>query len=180
LRPKGTYGETKALCETLINQYRDIYKQPIYLIRLSPVYGVGSDKPKFIHTFFEKALKGESIFTHKYVNGLPLVDLIHIDDVVKAIECVIKAKPPDSFDLNIGSGIGYSTLEIAKMIKGICGSDGAIMHHYINDFVGNIVMDISKAERLFGWHPTIDIKDGLKEIVEDAYKNAFLKKERCE
>ncbi len=176
LRPKGTYGETKALCETLVNQYRDIYNLPIYLLRLSPVYGVGSDKPKFIHTFFEKALKGESIFTHKYVNGLPLVDLIHVDDAVRAIECVLKVKPLDSFDLNIGSGIGYSTFEIAEMIKEICGSDGAIMHHDIHDFVGNIVMDIRKAERLFGWHPMIDIKDGLKKIMEDAYKKSIFER----
>lgn len=166
LRPKGTYGETKALCETLLNEYRDIYDFNIYSLRLSPVYGVGSDKPKFIHTFFQKALKNETIFTHKYLNGLPVLDLIHIDDVVRAIECVIKAKPPSSFDLNIGFGIGYSTFEIAKMIKEMCESNSAIMHHEINDFVANIVMDISKAEKVFGWRPTITIKDGLKEIMD--------------
>jgi len=166
LRPKGTYGETKALCETLLNEYRDIYDLSIYLLRLSPVYGVGSDKPKFIYTFFQKVLKNETIFTHKYLNGLPVLDLIHIDDVVRAIESVIEAKPVNSFDLNIGSGVGHSTFEIAKMIKEMCGSNSAIMHHEINDFVANIVMDIGKAERVFGWRPTITIKDGLKEIMD--------------
>jgi len=164
LCPKGTYGETKALCERLLNQYRDIYNLNIYLMRLSPIYGVGSDKPKFIYTFFEKALKNETIFTHKYLNGSPVLDLIHIDDVVSAIECVIRAKPVNSFDLNIGSGVGHSTFEIANLIKEICSSNSAIMHHGINDFVANIVMDINKAKKVFGWHPTIDIKDGLREI----------------
>lgn len=165
LRPKGTYGQTKALCETLLNEYRDTYDLNIYLLRLSSVYGVGSDKPKFIYTFFQKALKNETIFTHKYLNSQPVLDLIHVDDVVKAIECVIKAKPDSSFDLNIGSGVGYSTFEIAKIIEEMCGSNSAIMHHKINDFVANIVMDISKAERVFGWHPVINIKDGLKEVM---------------
>ena len=165
LHPKGTYAETKALCETLVNQYRDLYDLNIYLLRLSPVYGIGSDKPKFIYNFFQKALKNETIFTHKYINGLPVLDLIHIDDVVRAIECVIEAKPDSSFDLNIGSGVGYSTFEIAKRIKEMCGSNSEIMHHEIDDFVANIIMDISKAKKVFGWQPTIDIGDGLKEIM---------------
>jgi nucleoside-diphosphate-sugar epimerase len=165
LRPKGTYGQTKALCETLLNEYRDAYDINIYLLRLSPVYGVGSDKPKFIYNFFQKALNNETVFTHKYLNGQPALDLIHIDDAVRAIECLIKAKPDGSFDLNIGSGVGYSTFDIAKIIKEMCDSNSVIMHHEINDFVANIVMDINKAARVFGWRPTINIKDGLKEVM---------------
>jgi len=165
LRPKGTYGETKALCETLVNQYRDLYDINIYLLRLSPVYGVGSDKPKFIYTFFQKALKDETIFTHKYLNSLPVLDLIHVNDVVSAIECVIRAKPDNSFDLNIGSGVGYSTFEIATMIKEMCGSNSAIMHQELDDFVANIIMDINKAKKVFGWAPQINIKEGLKDIM---------------
>lgn len=165
LCPKGTYGETKALCERLLNQYRDIYNLNIYLMRLSPIYGIGSDKPKFIYTFFQKAFKNETIFTHKYLNGLPVLDLIHIDDVVRAIECVIKVKPDNLFDLNIGSGVGYSTFDIATMIKEMCSSNSEIMHHRINDYVANILMDISKAKKVIRWHPTIDIEEGLKKIM---------------
>ena len=166
LRPKRTYGETKSLCETLVNQYRDLYDLNIYLLRLSHVYGVGSDKPKFIYTFFQKALKNETIFTHKYINGLPILDLIHVNDMISAIERVIRAKPASSFDLNIGSGIGYSIFEIAKMIKEMCGSNSVIMHHEINDFVANIIMDISKAKKVLGWHPTVNLKDGLKQMMD--------------
>jgi len=166
LRPKGTYGETKALCETLVNQYRDLYDLNIYLLRLSPVYGVGSDKPKFIYTFFQKALKNETIFTHKYINNLPILDLIHVNDVISAIERIIRAKPASSFNLNIGSGIGHSTFEIAKMIKEMCSSNIVIRHHEINDFVANIIMDISKAKKVLGWHPTINLKDGLKQMMD--------------
>ncbi len=132
---------------------------------MSPVYGAGTDKPKFIYNFFQKALENETIFTHKYLNGFPELDLIHINDIVRAIECVVNAKPDNSFDLNIGSGIGYSTSDIAKMIKEICNSNSEIIHHEINDFVANIVMDTSKAKKVFGWEPTIDIKEGLKEIM---------------
>jgi nucleoside-diphosphate-sugar epimerase len=134
-------------------------------LRLSPVYGVGSNKPKFIYTFFQKTLKNETIITHKYINGLPILDLIHINDVVGAIDCVLKIMSPNSLEFNIGSGIGDSTFEIAKMIKGLCGSRSKIKHHEINDFVANIVMDISKAKKVLGWCPVIKVKDGLNEIM---------------
>ncbi len=170
LRPKGTYGETKALCESLVNQYRDLYDLTVYLLRLSPVYGTGSDKPKFIHTFFQKALKNETISTHKYLNGFPVLDLIHIEDVISAIENVVKTESINSFDLNIGSGVGYSTSDIAKLIKEMCNSNSAIKHHGINDFTANIVMDISKTKRVLKWRPTIEIKDGLKEIMDKSLR----------
>jgi nucleoside-diphosphate-sugar epimerase len=165
VRPKGTYGEAKALCEILINQYRDLYNLNIYMLRLSPVYGVGSNKPNFISTFFQKALTNETIFTHKYINGLPVFDLIYIDDVVRAIEAVVKTDPGNSLDLNIGSGIGYSTFDIAKLIKEISCSNSPIMHQQISDFACNIVMDTGKAREILKWHPEINIKDGLKEMM---------------
>lgn len=165
LRPKGTYGETKALCETLVHQYRDLYGLHVNLLRFSPIYGVGSNKPRFIYTFFERTLKNETIFTHKYINGLPVLDLIHVNDAVGAIDRILRIMSPNSFEFNIGSGIGCSTFEIAKMIKGLCGSRSKIKHHDINDFVANIVMDISKAKEVLGWCPVIKIKDGLKEIM---------------
>jgi nucleoside-diphosphate-sugar epimerase len=165
LRPKGTYGEIKVLCETLVNQYQEFYGLKICLLRLSPVYGIGSDKPKFIYTFFQNALKNETIFTHKYINGLPVLDLIHINDAVKAIDSALRVGSPNSLNFNIGSGIGCSTFEIAKMIKELCDSTSKIKHHEINDFFANIVMDISKAKEALGWCPEINIQDGLKEIM---------------
>lgn len=164
LRPKGTYGQAKALCEALLNHYRDMHDLRIYLLRVSPVYGIGSDRPKFIYTFFEKALKNEPIFTHRYDNALPAVDLLHVEDLIGAIECVIRAKPNGSLELNIGSGVSHSTSEIARVIKDMCGSRSEIEHHEINDYVANIVMDTTKARQLLRWHPAIDITDGLAGI----------------
>jgi UDP-glucuronate decarboxylase len=164
LRPRGTYGETKALCESLVHYYRDAYGLDICLLRLSRVYGNGA--PKFIQAFCERALKNEVIFTHKYVNGFPMVDLVHVSDVVNAIERIIENKPSQSTDFNIGTGVGRSTFELAEMIRTLCHSTSSIKYHEINDFTSNVVMDISKAEKLLQWRPTINISDGLKQIVD--------------
>jgi nucleoside-diphosphate-sugar epimerase len=163
--PRDNYGQAKFLCEILLNYYKKVYSLKVCLLRISPVYGRGSDKPKFIWNFFEKAKNNIEIFTHEYKNGLPILDLIHVSDVASAIKAVIEK---NFFGvLHIGTGVGLSTFEIAHKIKEICKSKSEISVLKINDYNPNIVMDISKAKKILGWQPTISIEEGLKSILSE-------------
>ncbi len=168
-QPKDTYGQSKFLCENLLNQYKKVHKVKICLLRLSPIYGIGSDRPKFILNFFEKAKKNFPIYTHEYKNGLPTLDLLNINDVVIAIKDVIIKKIYGT--LHIGSGRGISTFEIAQKIKKICGSKSEIHLIKINDYSTNIVLDTSKAEKLLAWSPKTSMDVGLKDIFDKEIKN---------
>jgi len=171
-KPKDTYGESKLLCETLLNYYRKVYGLKICLLRLSPVYGLGSDRPKFIWNFFEKAKKNLPIYTHKYKNGLPVLDLIYIDDVISALSAVIKKNFYGT--LHIGRGIGTSTFEIAQKIKKICNSKSEVLLQKIEGFTPKIIMDIRKAKKILNWTPKIALDNGLKKILTAA-ENRSLK-----
>lgn len=161
-RPKDTYGETKMLCEILLRHYQEFYGLKVCLLRMSPIYGPDSDKPKFIWNFFEKAKNNLPIYTHKYKNGPPILDLLNIKDLVRAIEVVIEK---DFWGiLHLGSGQGFSTFEIAQKIKKICGSKSKISLREIDDYNANIIMDITKAQKVLNWFPKIDINEGLKEL----------------
>jgi len=161
-RPKDTYGQSKFLCETLLNYYKEFYGLKVCLLRLSAVYGPNSDRPKFIWNFFERAKNNLPIYTHKYKNGLPVLDLININDAVSAIKAAIEKEFYGV--LHIGSGKGFTTFEIAQKIKKICGSKSKIFLHKINDYNANIVMDISKSRKVLGWFPKVDIDVGLTEF----------------
>lgn len=163
LSPKGLYAETKYLCEILLKQYQQIYGLECCILRSSPVYGNSYDKPKFIYNFIDKALKNEIIKTHKYLNGFPKLDLLYIDDLIKIF---IKVIDQDySGELNIGSGKGTSTNEIAQIIKELLGSKSIIEHNEIEEYSPNIIMDISKANKLFDWKSQISIEEGLKAVI---------------
>lgn len=163
-RPKDTYGEAKMLCEILLRHYQESYGLKVCLLRMSPVYGPDSDKPKFIWNFLEKAKNNLPIYTHKYKNGPPILDLLNIKDLVRAIEGVIEK---DFFGiLHLGSGQGFSTFEIAQKIKKICRSKSKIFLREIDDYNANIIMDISKAQKVLNWTPNIDIDEGLMEIIK--------------
>jgi UDP-glucuronate decarboxylase len=162
--PKGPYGETKYLCEILLDQYRRRYGLDYVIVRSSPVYGAG-DKPKFIHNFMQKAIHNEEITAHKYLNGFPSLDLLYIDDVISAIAAVLEGNHDGAF--NIGGGKGISTTEVAHLLVKIAGTNSPIKHREINDFVSNIVMDTSRARTELDWYPRISIQDGLSRLFSD-------------
>lgn len=165
--PKGTYGETKWFCELLIKQYADIYGVDFQIIRSGPVYGVGAERPKFIFNFIDKARENRKIVTHKYVNGSPSLDLLHIDDLMTfMVKCI-----PSAFsgEINIGSGTIISTFEIARMIADLTASNSEIEQVQINDYSANIQMDNRNASNLFAWTPNVKVKKGLEEILQ-SYK----------
>ncbi len=163
--PKGTYGETKWLCELLIRQYSDTYGIGYQIVRSGPVYGVGAEKPKFIYNFIDKALKGERITTHKYLNGSPFMDLLYVDDLVSfLIKCIQSDREGD---INIGSGTAVSTLEVAGAICELTGSNSIIDQVLINDYSANIIMDNRLAINTFAWTPEIKFRAGIARIVEN-------------
>ncbi|MDX6403391.1 MAG: hypothetical protein QOH70_846 [Blastocatellia bacterium] len=166
--PKGVYGETKYLCELLIEQHHLQYDLEYALLRSSPVYGVDSDKPKFIFNFINKALCNEDIITHRYLNGLPKMDLLFIDDLVAALMSMIERNVGGA--LNVGSGNAVSTAEVARLIVEMIGSNSAIRHRDVGEYAPNIVMDCSRASAALDWQPAVDLKEGLGKLL--AGKNA--------
>lgn len=162
--PKGTYGETKWLCELLIKQYVANYDLKCQILRSGPIYGLGTEKPKFIYNFIDKALKNEEIVTHKYLNGYPGLDLLHVSDLVIAIKKMIGNE--NVGDINIGSGNLITTNEIAKKIRDFYGSKSIISHSKINDHVSNVIMDSSKASALLDWRPQVSFDEGIRILME--------------
>ena len=80
LRPAGTYGHAKALCEDLVTRMRLHEGLRCTLLRAGPIYGLGNTQPRFIYNFIDKALAGAEIVTHAYPDGDPCLDLVWADD----------------------------------------------------------------------------------------------------
>jgi len=163
--PKGVYGETKYLCELLIEQHHLQYDLEYALLRSSPVYGGDSDKPKFIFNFIRKALCDEDIVTHRYLNGFPHMDLLFIDDLVAALVSMIVRNVGGP--VNVGSGNAVSTAEVARLIIEMTGSKSAIEHRVIQEYAPNIVMDCSLARTVLDWEPVVALEEGLRMLLAE-------------
>jgi len=163
--PKGVYGETKYLCELLIEQHHLQYDLEYALLRSSPIYGGDSDKPKFIFNFIRKALCDADIVTHRYLNGFPHMDLLFIDDLVAALVSMIVRNVGGP--LNVGSGNAVSTAEVARLIIEMTGSKSAIEHRVIQEYAPNIVMDCSLARTVLDWEPAVALEEGLRMLLAE-------------
>lgn len=161
--PRGPYGETKFLVETLIEHHVRTSGLRCALLRSSPVYGKDCDRPKFIYNFIDKAFRQLTITTHQYANGDPMLDLLHVDDLMTAMVAAIKSKYFGS--LNIGSGILTSTRDIAQILVNKLHSRGRIEQITINADTARIAMNFSRARSEIGWEPRIALDAGLNDIL---------------
>jgi nucleoside-diphosphate-sugar epimerase len=160
LFPRGPYGETKYLCECLLQQYQSNYGIRCALVRSGPVFGPGGTKPRFLFTFMKQALRDEPIVTHRYLNGEPALDLLYIDDAVDILASVVTRDFVGS--LNIGSGTATSTADIARMIIRQLGSKSTIHYASVGSYTANIVMNPGKAKSEFGWSPRVSVEEGIR------------------
>lgn len=161
--PRGPYGEAKYLAEALIEHRIRTAGLRCALLRSSPVYGKGSDRPKFIYNFIEKALQAKPIVTHRYINGEPALDLLHVEDFIDAVVSVLRTGFVGA--LNLGTGTLTSTHQIAHMIVDRLNSASSVRHSAIETHVANVAMDSHCALKALNWIPKISFEAGLDRIL---------------
>ncbi len=165
-KPRGTHGLTKHLCETLIEHYHRDHNLACLVVRPSMVYGPAYGRPRFLSTFLEKALRNEDIVTHRFENGCPRVDLLHIDDLARALTASVERKVTGT--VNLGTGVGTSTTDLALLLVDLTGSHSQIRQQEVEGNTSNIVFDPEPAARALGWRSTIALRAGLQSLVETA------------
>jgi nucleoside-diphosphate-sugar epimerase len=163
--PYGPYGETKHLCEILIEHWRRALGLRCAMIRSGPVYGPGGRQPKFIYNFLEKAECSQEIVTHRYLNGEPALDLLYVADFCEVLMLLARHQPIGAW--NIGTGTLTSTRRVAQIITDIGGSGSQLRFREVQSNAASVAMNYTKIRREFGWAPTITVEEGLKALIAD-------------
>jgi UDP-glucuronate decarboxylase len=132
------------------------------IARLAPVYGTGSDRPRFIYRFMDLAGRGDTIVAHRYLNGLPTLDLTHVADAVSALALMVESGASGAF--NVGAGMGVSTTAVAEAIIKLLNSRSQIRHQDVQEFAPNVVTDNARARNVLGWRPVAKLATELQEL----------------
>lgn len=185
LSATNPYGRTKLIIEDML---RDIYASDnswdIILLRYFNPIGahesgrIGEDPsgiPNNLVPYVAKVAVGKLEYVHVYggdydtPDGTGVRDYIHVVDLaighIKAIEKL--AEKPGIVAYNLGTGTGYSVLDVIKNYEQACGKEipykiearrpGDIATSYANP---------AKAKAELGWEAT----RGIKEMCEDSYR----------
>jgi GDP-L-fucose synthase len=125
--------------------------------------------PALIRKFIEAKQNNKSEVT-VWGSGTPMREFLHTDDLAKAILLCME-KYDDAQQINVGSGVEISILDLAHKIAEKVGFEGSIvMDSSKPDGTPRKVLEITKVSNL-GWKPTISLDQGIASTVEWYLKN---------
>lgn len=165
LKPLSPYGESKERAEAFFGE--GVVLRLANVAGACPVWGLGDiSEPSYY--LITNAIKGALgirpfSFTCGRVNtpdGTPIRDFVHVLDVAEAFWLSLSV-PVGIY--NIGSGVGYSALEIVNKVKEVTGAN-------FETSVGEArpgeasakFLDIKKAKKDLGWEPHHNLNDMVK------------------
>jgi nucleoside-diphosphate-sugar epimerase len=96
---------------------------------------------------------------------------VHVSDVVEATLLALSDENDSPQIFNVGTGIGYSTNEIAEKVVRLSGRAVNPIHKNTKHAPNQIVCDITRAETVLGYRPTVPIDEGITEEINFLSKN---------
>jgi GDP-L-fucose synthase len=168
----SAYAIAKIAGIELIKSYRKEYGYKWISVMPTNLYGPNDNYnletshvlPALIRKFIEAKQNNKSEVTI-WGSGKPLREFLHTDDLAKAI-LVCMEKYDDAQQINVGSGIEISILDLAHKIAEKVGFSGNIVLDANKpDGTPRKVLDITKISNL-GWEPTINLDQGIESTVE--------------
>jgi nucleoside-diphosphate-sugar epimerase len=132
-------------------------------IRLQHMYGPGDDRSKFTSHVIDACRRNEPYLA--LTAGEQRRDFIHIDDVVRAYDCILERQFgfASSDAIDVGSGDAVTIRSFVEMVKNLCGAETELDFGAIPYRVNEAMLCVADTERLrgLGWRPQISLTEGL-------------------
>jgi dTDP-glucose 4,6-dehydratase len=159
--PRSVYDEAKRFSEAMTMAYQRYYGVDTRLVRIFNTYGPRLQKNdgRVISNFMVQALKGEDLTV--YGEGEQTRSFCYVSDEIEGILGL--SRTDEHLPVNVGNPKEWTILDCAKAVLKVTGSPSKIVYHPLPvDDPTQRQPDISKARRLFGWEPKIDLETGLR------------------
>jgi UDP-glucose 4-epimerase len=162
--PDSPYGASKLAAEKQCLVYSKLFKIEAMCLRYFNVYGrsqrydaYGNVIPIFMHSL----LKGEPLVI--FGDGEQTRDFVNVRDVAQANYKAAMVRGI-SGAFNISSGKRISINELVRMLIEVSGRRPRVEHGPVRKGdVRHSLADISNARRAFGFSPTVELSEGLKD-----------------
>ena len=164
--PRSCYDEGKRCAETLFFDYWRQHRIAIKVARIFNTYGPRThpNDGRVVSSFIVQALLGQDITL--FGDGEQTRSFCYVDDLIRGLISLIDAKDDVVGPVNLGNPIEFRMRELAVLIKDLTGSHSKIVHRPLpQDDPRQRRPDISEAQRLLGWQPTVALKEGLTRTI---------------
>src|SRR5687767_12286997 len=165
---RTTYGATKIANEQMLRAMYEQHKLPYIGMRYMNIYGPRMDYHGTYVSVIMKVL--DRIFAGErpviFGDGTQVYDFIHVADVARANILGMKAECADQ-NFNIGMGVGTTIRELVDILLELTRSSlQPEFRREAQSFVTERIGSVDLAQRLLGFDATIQLRDGLRTVVD--------------
>ncbi|WP_018266341.1 MULTISPECIES: UDP-glucuronic acid decarboxylase family protein [Methylosinus] len=174
LGPRACYDEGKRCAETLFFDYHRQHRLKIKVVRIFNTYGprMHARDGRVVSNFIVQALKGEPITI--YGEGQQTRSFCYVDDLISGFTALMNSPDDIVGPINIGNPNEFTIRQLAEQVIDLTGSSSKLVFEPLPaDDPKQRRPDISAAERLLGWGPTIQLREGLLRTI--AYFDELLR-----
>jgi dTDP-glucose 4,6-dehydratase len=164
--PRGCYDEAKRFAEAITMAYHRYHGVKTRIVRIFNTYGprMRLNDGRVLPAFMGQILRGEPLSV--YGKGDQTRSFCYVTDLVEGIVRLLRTD--FSEPVNIGNPSELTVLELAREILAMIDApqDHIVFHELPQDDPKRRRPDITRAQQLLGWGPTIDRADGLKRTLD--------------
>lgn len=176
--PESPYAVSKLSAEYYMAYYGRLHGMECATVRFGNVYGPRQDphgEAGVVAIFCTRILDGKPLTI--FGDGSQTRDYVYVGDVANAVWMAAtkelpKAERVDARAFNIGTGVGTSVVDLARMLQEKTGTSLPI--EFAPRRPGEqqeSFLDVSKAKAVLGWSPRTQLPEGLLKSFEWASAN---------
>lgn len=163
---RSCYDEGKRCAESLFVNYHKQNNVDIKIIRIFNTYGprMHPNDGRVVSNFIVQALKNEDITI--YGDGMQTRSFCYVDDLLDGMIRLMNSPKEITGPINIGNPEEFTMLQLAEAIIRLTNSTSKIIFMSLpSDDPMQRKPDITKAQNLLGWNPSVQLEIGLQRTI---------------
>ena len=163
--PRGVYDEAKRYAEALTMAYHRQQGVDTCIVRIFNTYGsrMRPNDGRAIPTFMRQALENKPLTV--FGDGSQTRSFCYVDDLIRGLYAL--AMSGEHLPVNIGNPIEKTLLELAEAVIQVTGSASEIVFEALPVDDPQVRQpDITRAQQLLGWEPTVELEEGLARTLD--------------
>ncbi|MEO8097219.1 MAG: UDP-glucuronic acid decarboxylase family protein [Acidobacteriota bacterium] len=162
---RSCYDESKRYAEAMTMAFHRKYGSRTNIARIFNTYGprMALNDGRVVPAFIDQGLRGEALTI--FGDGSQTRSFCYVSDLVDGLFRL--ANSEERFPVNLGNPVEMKISEFAEAIQRFMGTECEVVYKDLpSDDPKQRKPDISKAARVLGWAPKVNLEDGMRETVE--------------
>jgi dTDP-glucose 4,6-dehydratase len=166
--PRSVYDEAKRYAEAITMAYHRTHHVDTKIVRIFNTFGprLAAADGRVVSNFLAQAMRGDALTI--YGDGKQTRSFCYVSDEVAGLVALLESDHVGP--MNIGNPDEFTMLELAELVLDVTGATVDVEFRPLPaDDPRQRRPDISLAQEVLGWHPTVSLREGLV-LTHDWYR----------